>query len=320
MENSSLNFNGFKNVSKSEWVEVATRQLKGELPGDSLEWSTQFGIPLQAYYDKNDREDVGYLNQFFSNVYKHDWRLYDHLQVDDYKKANEQALKALNAGCDGVLFSMSQMPDFEVLMNKVLFEHCEVSFCVAGELNSEIMSYRESNNVKGFVLAENMGWHSDAYAQSSGLDNLTEMVVDFAQSPTTEPVIYMELGYDFFHEMARVRAARYLFCRIAEVTGINLSPNKIWIHCEPTGSEDEFDNLFVGTTAGLAAIIGGANSLSFNPRNFDKRICRNIGNLIREEAKIGSFQNAATGSFFIDKLTDQIIRRVWSKLQEKLGA
>lgn len=320
MENSNLNFNEFKNVGKEDWNDVVTRQVKSGSPSDTLEWSSEFGIPLEVYYDASARKDLSYLTQFFSTVLPHNWKLLEHVEVIDEKVANDRALDSLNGGCDGVLFSLNASSNLEMITKDILFEHCEVSFIFQNKSKSDTEYFQEKHNIKGFSVDRDVGSHSDRFSQPSGLDNLTEMVVDFALHPQERPTIFLRISQDFFHELARVRAVRYLFWRVAEVVGAKIDPNDILIHCEPIGIEEQSTNLFVHSSAGLAAIIGGANAISFNPMNSNPRISRNVGNLIREESKIATFQNAGTGSFFIDTLTDQMIQHVWSKLQEELGS
>jgi len=320
MKNSNLNFSEFRNVSRDVWNEVATRQLKGDAPSDTLKWSSEFGLPLQVYYDADSRGDLGYLGQFFSTVSEHNWKLYERIEVIDDRSANGRVLEALNEGCGGVFFSINQIGDLDLLTKGILFEHCDVSFIVSNGMRNEVESFRNARGIQASIIDRETVWCSDRFSQSSGLANLSEMVIDFAENPKNNPKIFLRLSQDFFHELARVRAIKYLFWRVADSIGIKCDPNDIYIHCEPIGIDEKSENLFTQSTAGMAAIIGGANSVSFDPMHSTPRISRNVGNMIREESKIDSFQNAGSGSFFIDTLTDQMIRHVWSKLQERLDS
>lgn len=321
MEDYNLNFDEFKKISQEEWTDVATQQLKGDRPQDRLGWSSEFGLPLQAYYDSENRVSTGYLTDFFKKVSQHSWKLMEHIEVTDEVEANRHALAALNGGCDGILFSINKFADIGVLTKNILTEHCDISFLASGTALTQIDSFRKKKSVNGFVIAtddENLGWFSGRFSAESGVENLVEMVVDFAQHPVDKPAIFLTLGQDFFHEMARVRAIRYLIWRVSDMLGLSLDPNNILIHCEPIGIEVEDENWFTHSTAGLAAVIGGANSISFNSQKSDIRISRNVGNLIRHESKIDTFQHAGSGSFFIDTLTDQMVQHAWKILKEEL--
>ena len=319
MDKSNLNFTEFKNVNRERWEELAVAQLDGGNVKKRLEWISKFGLLHTAYYDRSDLKDLNYLHDFSSRLSKHKWKLYEHINVTDVRNANALALDALNMGCEGILFSLSRNTDVEVLTKGVLFKHCEVSFLLNGYPAKDLSEFRIAKNVNGFVLASEgqyVGWHSDMFSENSGLDNLSEMVINYAQSPRKSPAIFLKLGNDFFSEMARIRALKYLFWRVADVAGLQLDPNEILIHCEAEESDVPDEDLFALTTASLSAVIGGANSVSFPSTNSNDRINRNIGNLIREETKIDAFDNAGLGSYFIDNLTDQIIQHVWAKLQE----
>ena len=322
MEESNLNFSEFKTVDRVRWKESAIAQLGGGSIEHKLDWISEFGLTHTAYYDKSDLKELDYLHDFSARLTKHKWKLYEHINEVNSIINNILALDALNKGCEGVLFSLNRNSDLEILTEGILFDHCEISFLLNDSPTSDIAEFRIEKNVMGFVLASDgqfLGWHSDKFSQNSGLDNLSEMIIDYAQSPKKSPVIFLKVGNDFFSEIARIRALRYLFWRVAHVVGIQLDPNEISIHCEVEKSDLINENLFVQTTASLSAVIGGANSLSFDPSNSNSRIIRNIGNLIRDEAKIDIFENASRGSFFIDNLTDQIIQHVWAKLQEAMG-
>ena len=300
-------------------VNLVPAQVDGGSVKKRLEWISKFGLLHNAYYDRSDLKDLNYLHDFSARLSKHKWRLYEHINVEDVHHANALALDALNMGCEGILFSLSRKSDLELLTKGVLFEHCEVSFLLNGYPDKDLCEFRIAKNVSGYVLSSEgqfFGWHSDMFSQNSGLDNLSEMVINYAQSPKKSPAVFLKLRNDFFSEMARIRALKYLFWRVAAVTGLQLDPNEILIHCEAEESEVPDENLFALTTASLSAVIGGANSVSFPTTNSNERIKRNIGNLIREETKIDAFENASLGSYFIDHLTDQIIRHVWAKLQE----
>lgn len=323
MKSSTLNFDQFEKVDKSTWLEEATRQLKGEHPEDRLSWASEFGLLLRSYYDASDLVGKEYLTNFFAKIKHHNWKLYERIDVTNVHEANIMALEALNGGCDGVLFSISQVLNLGALTKGILFEHCEVSFLIEEKLGNKISEFQNSQRIQGFTMVmgdRHSGWHSDRFSKSSGIKNLTEMVIDFAEHASTNPSIFLHVDQDFFHEMARVRAVRYLFWRVAEVLGMPLNPNDIWIHCALTGLEQMDENLFAQSTAALATIIGGTNSISFDHTGSNRRISRNVGNLIRDESKISNFQHAGSGSFFIDSLTDQMIQQVWGKLQKKLGS
>ena len=321
VDESNLNFKEFKNVNRALWEETVNAPSHKGKAKTNLVWTSEFEFTHKAYYDASDLEGLNYLHGFSSRISKHKWRLYEHIDATDVKDANSLGLKALNMGCNGLLFSLNANSDLAILTNEIHFEHCEISFLLNDFFVDDLENFKKNNGITGFVLASegpHLGWHSDRFSQKNGLENLSEMVIDYAQSPKKFPAIFLSVGKDFFSEMARIRALKYLFWRVANVADVQLDPNEIWIHCEANPSKTKDENLFELTTASLSAVIGGANSISYDSNDSKNRINRNIGNLIRDEAKIEAFENAGLGSFFIDHLTDQMIRHVWGKLQEAM--
>ncbi|WP_406654592.1 methylmalonyl-CoA mutase [Marinoscillum sp.] len=144
---------------------------------------------------------------------------------------------------------------------------------------------------------------------------------------SADPKAYLEnlqvaisIGPDFFHEIARIRALKLLIQASAERLGVK--DFSLPIHAFPLPGQNEGDHLLKQTTQGLAAIIAGADSISFHPgkpewaAGASHRISRNIGNLIRHESKLEEIQTAANGSYFIDHLTDRLARVLWKEVKE----
>lgn len=314
-----LQFREFRAALTKDWESAAREELKGADPADRLKWGIEPGIELGAYYDASDSKDLGYLPTFFRQLNKTSWQLIEHIEVEDEISANARALEALNGGCEGVLFAIRTAPDFDRLTQNILFEHCTVSFlCASPELVHAAHSYCQSHAVRGFVLAQH-ALHGVSIDQSGYVAYLVSKALTFAHAPEAQPVFMVDGSPDYFHGIAAVRALRYVVHRLATAQGRALDPNDIHLYCRIQGEATFDESLFAQVSGGMAAIIGGANALSF-PSNENERISRNVGNLIRDESKLAHFQDAASGSYFIDHLTDQLIQHAWRKLGEEIPA
>lgn len=305
MHNSKLNFDEFGKTTLADWALAATKELKGENPFEKLSWTSEWGILLGPYYDDKASAESNYLRAFFSSIEKHDWLLLERINGGQ-ETANQRALNALNNGADGILFDVITESDLDDLTRGISFEDCMVSFIYDDPSGySAIGGFRSKNNINGF--------YSDGFSKRSN-DSIEDArrMVNSIDPKDTNSVICLEISGDFFHEIAKLRALRYL---ISKKLGADA---RLWIHAEPTLGDSKEENWFTQTTAGLAAIIGGANSLSFRPFDNDSSIVRNIGNLIRHEAKITSFVDHALGSYFIDHLTHQMIIKLGEASQSEL--
>ena len=306
-----LNFSEFRAAGAADWKSVASKELKGENPDVTLSWSSDPSIPLGAYYDATMLSRMDYLATFFETSTNKPWTLCEDIDVDNDKEANKKALAALNGGCDGLIFHVSGDIDLHVLTKGILFEHCQVSFVVSdSRLYETVNKFRTENSIGGFIKVKNEKTNRGNY-----VDELVNLISSAFTLDSISPY-YVELGQDFFHEIAKVRALRLLSFYFANSKGLSLSKGDVYIHVRPVTNRAFDEHIFTQVSSGLAGIVGGADSISFASNGDRDRISRNVGNLFREEAKLGINRDAASGSYFIDYLTDQMIRRAWDELRK----
>jgi methylmalonyl-CoA mutase len=99
-------------------------------------------------------------------------------------------------------------------------------------------------------------------------------------------------------------------------------------HCQTSGwsltEQDPFNNVARTCIEALAAALGGTQSLHTNaldeaialPTDFSARIARNTQIYLQEETGITSFIDPYGGSFYIEKLTEQLTEEAWKLIQE----
>ena len=132
------------------------------------------------------------------------------------------------------------------------------------------------------------------------------------------------VGSNYFMEIAKLRAARVLWAKIANVFGpSHADKTKMHIHSANISFNksiyDAHANLLRTTTETLSAVLGGSDSfcvLPYNsgfewPNEFSERIARNQQLLIKEEAFIDKIADPAAGSYYIENLSNEIIEKVW---------
>lgn len=130
---------------------------------------------------------------------------------------------------------------------------------------------------------------------------------------------------DQFVTIAKLRAARLLWARLLEVSG--LAPTPVMLHVETAARmmsrRDPHVNLLRATTASFAAGIGGADSVSVLPfthalglpDGFARRMARNVQSLLLEESRVGRVRDATAGSGHVEDLTHELARSAWSVFQ-----
>jgi methylmalonyl-CoA mutase len=135
-------------------------------------------------------------------------------------------------------------------------------------------------------------------------------------------------GSDYFLEIARVRAARMLYAQMAKQYGCTEEGSKVFIHCVNSNwNKTVFDpwiNMLRTTTEAMSAAIGGANAITNLPLNetyrkfdpFAERIARNTQIVLKEESNLDKVVDPSSGSYYIEKLTDDLAKLVWEEFQK----
>ncbi|WP_157267252.1 methylmalonyl-CoA mutase [Azohydromonas aeria] len=169
-----------------------------------------------------------------------------------------------------------------------------------------------------FTLADGKEYVKTAMAK--GLD-----VDDFAGRLS----FFWAIGMNFYLEIAKMRAARLLWCRIMK--GFNAKKPKslmLRTHCQTSGwsltEQDPYNNVVRTTIEAMAAVFGGTQSLHTNsldeaialPTEFSSRIARNTQLIIQEETHITSVVDPWAGSYMMEKLTQEMADKAWAIIEE----
>ncbi|WP_373962474.1 methylmalonyl-CoA mutase [Kosakonia sacchari] len=132
---------------------------------------------------------------------------------------------------------------------------------------------------------------------------------------------FFGIGMDLFMNVAMLRAARYLWSEAVSGFGAT-NPKSLALrtHCQTSGwsltEQDPYNNIVRTTIEALAATLGGTQSLHTNafdealglPTDFSARIARNTQIILQEEAEICRTVDPLGGSYYVESLTDQIIK------------
>lgn len=163
-KNKSL-FNDFDKVSKSQWLEKATDDLKGENPLEKYSWTVEKTIKAAPYYDQSDVDGLKVVpfqnrlnNHYDASAVGRKWLNIQEIEVKSISSANQAALEALNSGADGIHFRIKDMRSTGGLLDHIQPGHCYVSFSV--DRNSEhiipslIQFFKKTNHAKGGIFLE----------------------------------------------------------------------------------------------------------------------------------------------------------------------
>ncbi|MEU9861986.1 methylmalonyl-CoA mutase family protein [Streptomyces sp. NPDC047971] len=127
---------------------------------------------------------------------------------------------------------------------------------------------------------------------------------------------------DQFLTIAKLRAARRLWARVAEVSGAGGAGAQIQ-HAVTSPvmmtRRDPWVNMLRTTVATLAAGVGGADSVTVLPFDhalglpdaFARRIARNTSTILIEESHLARVIDPAGGSWYVERLTDELAEAGW---------
>jgi methylmalonyl-CoA mutase len=169
-----------------------------------------------------------------------------------------------------------------------------------------------------------------AFTLAAAVHHLRELESRGVDVATAAPRVRLSLsvGTHFFLEIARLRAARWLWARVVEASGGEPAAQKLTLHARTSRFGltvlDPHVNILRGTTEALAAILGGVDSLCVAPLDqaiglpdtFSRRLARNTHTILREESHLDLVTDPAGGTWYVEALTAEIAEAAWELFQE----
>ena len=169
-----------------------------------------------------------------------------------------------------------------------------------------------------FTLADGAEYVRTAIAKGLNVD-------DFAPRLS----FFWAVGMNFYLEIAKMRAARLLWCRIMKGFGAT-NPKSLMLrtHSQTSGwsltEQDPYNNVVRTTIEAMAAVFGGTQSLHTNsfdeaialPTEFSSRIARNTQLIIQEETHITNVVDPWAGSYMMESLTQEMADKAWAIIEE----
>lgn len=139
--------------------------------------------------------------------------------------------------------------------------------------------------------------------------------------------IFLNIGENFFLEIAKFRAFRLLWAQVLGAFGLRHLTKTVTVHASGgTRNKSRLEpyvNLLRLTTEALSAVLGGVDSLALaafdaplgTADDFSLRLSRNLQLILAEELRLIELIDPAGGSWHVEKLTDQLARSAWTRFQ-----
>ncbi|HVX19252.1 MAG TPA: methylmalonyl-CoA mutase [Acidimicrobiales bacterium] len=169
-----------------------------------------------------------------------------------------------------------------------------------------------------FTIADGLEYVRAALAQGLDVDKFAPRLSFF-----------FAIGMNFFMEVAKLRAARLLWSRVMkQFEPRDARSLTLRTHCQTSGvsltEQDPYNNVVRTAVEAMAAVLGGTQSLHTNsfdealglPTDFSARIARNTQLILAEETGIPHVIDPLAGSFYVEKLTNDLADKAWSIIEE----
>jgi methylmalonyl-CoA mutase len=170
-----------------------------------------------------------------------------------------------------------------------------------------------------------------AYTLADGLEYLRTGVKAGLDVDEFAPRIsfFWGIGMNHFMEIAKMRAARMLWAKLVKTFNPK-NPKSLILrtHCQTSGwsltAQDPYNNVVRTCVEALAAVFGHTQSLHTNaldealalPTDFSARIARNTQLYLQEETDITRFVDPWAGSYYVERLTHELMHRAWALIEE----
>ena len=198
---------------------------------------------------------------------------------------------------------------------------------------SKKMPKFNSISISGYHMQE-AGATNDlelAYTLANGLEYVKNGIAAGLKIDEFAPRLsfFWGIGMNHFMEIAKLRAARVLWAKL--IKQFNPKSNKsmaLRAHCQTSGwsltRQDPFNNITRTTIEACSAVFGGTQSLHTNsldeaialPTNFSAKIARDTQLFLQNEIKITNTVDPWGGSYYLESLTDNLIKKSWKHIEE----
>ena len=201
------------------------------------------------------------------------------------------------------------------------------------EYTSQNIPKFNSISISGYHMHE-AGASADielAYTLADGLEYIRTGIKAGLKIDDFAPRLsfFWGIGMNHFVEIAKMRAARMLWSKIVKkFNPTNPKSLTLRTHCQTSGwsltAQDPFNNIARTAIEGMAAVLGGTQSLHTNsldeaialPTDFSAKIARDTQKFLQQETGVTNVVDPWGGSYYVEYLTQQIAEKAWKLIEE----
>lgn len=167
-----------------------------------------------------------------------------------------------------------------------------------------------------------------AYALAHANEYLNIIDERFPEKETvknTSLSFQLAVGSNYFFEIAKIRALRYLYTSLANEYGFRADCHILALPSKRNKTIYDYNvNLLRTTTECMSAILGGADAVCNLPydalyhkdNDFSRRIARNQLLILKNESYFEKVANPAEGSYYVESLTQEFAEKALDIFKE----
>jgi methylmalonyl-CoA mutase len=340
---------GNEPLEKLKWLDEDGNQF--------VSYYTREDVTQLQYLGNFSREAVS--NTFLGN---RTWLNMPSVAITDELSANKIALDHLSAGADGIAFDLNlhQLPDLDILLENIDWRYCRLSFFKIDDVKfiNAVNEFVTRNYPNAGPIAGNLFWKKTPLFATNNFKSIIQPGFELfgctikSSTPIQEIVEALLAGIQFLEKtdeafetvftnisfsipinnnfltsIAKLKALRLLWYQVSQAYRLkNYKLSDLHIHARSEKWLNEkfhpHGNMLKSTTAAVASIAGGCDSLTIFPEDPSNsvmsRIARNVSNILREESHFNKVADPLAGAYAIDTLTDTFAKKAWTQFQNTM--
>lgn len=356
-------FSDFSSVSSKEWKQLIQMELKGGDYNQMLVWESLEGIKVKPFYHADETEYLDikmpsnefHISQIF---FVDDEQITNKIALESLDKGTEIIIFDVKTSFDADILLQNFNPK---KVKKIIFRlhyfaphfiknlqssfpqlPIELQIDPIGNLAktgnwfiNEKQDFEQVEDLLSTSKADNILFIDTTIYQNAGanivqqiayaLAHLNEYLNFYNKKIKNKIGFSFAIGSNFFFEIAKLRAFRYLAQNLIKEHGLKL---EVEIFAQPTlRNKTLYDynvNILRTSTENISAVLGGAqvvNSLAYDAffkksNEFSERIARNQLILLKNENELSQAQNYAEGSYYIESITVELSKKSLELLKE----
>ncbi len=321
-------FEEFQPVSKEEWLQKVTSDLKGKKSIEELSTAKVGCQVVSPFYHSDDlTEQIDIPSTGYSSTI-----LGVELTINNDEIGNKLILESLEGGASFLKLKIKNAsPDFKILFIGVMLDLITVVAELDGERASqsckEYIQSHYDDTLSNFIFNA-AGAHFIKTEKSVGasfqslLSDGSKVILSEGDSST---FFQLPIGHNYIENICAIQATRLLWANLLEAHGYDHNSRALNIICfvpSEVLSSVQYDNMISLTQMAMSAMSGGADIIMLPPSDVmsnpegkenTRRISRNIYNLMTMEAHMHRVQSPTDGSYLFDKVSANLARRNWNQ-------